>query len=159
MIRFGTVNASDCIYIAKHMRERDRREISAVTPHFEPSHFGMYVYRHFEAFGVAGLIASLEKRPVAVVTLTADTPRSAQATMFATDEFDQIGKALTRHMLKTVLPFVTDKGLTRVEARCWEGHEKARKWMERLGAKQEAVIRGYGANGETFIQMAWTKCV
>lgn len=146
MIQYGAINASDCIYIAKHMRERDRREILAVSPDFDPKELGMYVYRLWERVGVAGLIAYLDKQPVAVVSLTAETPRSAQATMFATDEFDKIGKSLTRYMIQKILPSVIDRGLNRIEARCWSGHECARRWMERLGAKQEAVVRAISAN-------------
>lgn len=158
MIRFGPIDLSDCIYVAKHMRERDRREIGAVMPDFDPVSLAVNVYQLSRAAGVCGLVVSMDK-PVAVVSLTKETPRSAQATMFATNEFKRCGNAVTRYMLKRVLPDVVSKGITRIEARCWEGHTVARAWMARMGAVEEVVIAGYGANGENFVQMAWSKCV
>lgn len=157
MIRFGEVTASDCIYIAKHMRERDAQEISAVMPDVNPVDLGMHVFRLWQMRGVGGFVAHADK-PFALMTVTRETPCAAQVTMFATDDFAKWGKSVTRHIVKHVVPELMASGLMRVEARCWDGHEQARNWMSRIGAKEEARIEGYGANGETFIQMAWLKC-
>lgn len=156
MIRFGEPTASACVYVAKHMRVRDVLEIGAVCPDFNPVDIGVYAFESWRKLGAAGLVSYVDDRPVSIMTLNYETPSSLQAMMYATDDFEKIGNQVTRYMLKRIKPELIDRGIRRIEARCWEKHVQAMRWMRALGAKQEAVIQGYGVNGETFIQMAWS---
>jgi hypothetical protein len=49
-------------------------------------------------------------------------------------------------------------GLTRIEARCWQGHPTAAGFLSACGFHQEAALPGFGPGGEaTFLQFAWTR--
>lgn len=155
MIRFGEVTALDCMAVARRMRERDWREISAVLGEFDRGDFGYAVYRSWQMRGRAGFVVSLDGEAVAVMTALSETPTSVQVAMYGSDKFKHVALAATRHVRRVVAPALVADGVLRAECRCWEEHHDARGWLRLCGAREEAVIAGYGKDGETFIQMAW----
>lgn len=142
-------------HIFRNARERDRREISLVCGFWDEDAFAREMVDQWLLRGAWGGVFS-DRDPVAVLTMLRETPRSLQVGMLATDEFPRIAVPVTRYVRRIVDPLVRKAGFTRMECRCWSEHHDARRWLQICGAKQEAEIPGYGANGETFIQFAWS---
>lgn len=155
MIRFGEVTALDCMSVARRMRDRDWLEIRAVIGECDKGDFGFAVYQSWKVRGRAGVTVSLDGEAVAILTALSETPASVQVAMYASDRFGGVALATTRHVRRVIGPALVADGVTRAECRCWSGHHDARRWMKLCGAREEVEIPGYGANGETFIQMAW----
>lgn len=61
--------------------------------------------------------------------------------------------------IRTELPgWAEEAALTRIEARCWQGHPTAAGFLSACGFHQEAVLPGFGPQGTaTFLQYAWTR--
>jgi hypothetical protein len=137
--------------VAANMREWDRREIFAT--------------RHDSS--VAQLAEdALACGPVSWVAGQGDTPIAAfgcapmwrgvwSMWLFATDDFGRIGISVTKLVVRSIIPMMFDAGAHRLEARSMEGHVDAQRWLEVIGAKREATLRGYGRDGDTFHVYAW----
>lgn len=93
--------------------------------------------------------------PVAVFVAAPRSPVACDAIFLATERWMDIARPFTRHAMRAIRPALHRAGIRRVEARVWDGHEACR-WVETLGARQEARITGYGKNGETYVQYAWS---
>ncbi|GLO68646.1 hypothetical protein MACH17_01630 [Phaeobacter inhibens] len=48
-----------------------------------------------------------------------------------------------------------DEGVHRIECLTLADLHVAHRWMEMLGLSEEATLRKYGRNGETFKQFSW----
>lgn len=144
----------DVYSVARNMRARDIEEFLAVSP--VTTHDGL-VMRLIERFGHhQGLIVAKEGDvAIAIGGLIELRPHVATLLFFATDRFPSIALALTRFIRQKLFPRVKRAGVHRIEAVSIEGYEEAHRWIEILGLKREAELRGYGKNGETFIQFAW----
>lgn len=144
--------------VVLNMRLADWREIFCCRAGDDAESFVDEMILHCAA-GFCAYVARAvgEAAPVAVIGVAALTPVVGSAFMFATDQFDEIGWSLTRRLKSEIVPGLRRAGLARVECRAWEGNSAALRWLRHLGAKPEAVLRGYGRDGETFIQMAWTR--
>lgn len=76
--------------------------------------------------------------------------------LYGTPHFQQIGVRLSRHIQRVMLPALAIAGAHRAEARSLATHTEAHAWLERLGGKPEATLKGYGKRGEDFIVYAWS---
>lgn len=143
--------------VVLHMRAADWREIFCCRASDDAEAFVDEMILHC-ASGFCAYVARAAgaAEPVAVIGVAALTPRVGSAFMFATDDFDVIAWSLTRRLKAEIVPGLQKAGLARVECRAWAGNGAALRWLRHLGARREAVLRGYGRDGETFIQMAWT---
>lgn len=154
-IDFTPITPGACIHVAKNMRERDWREITAVLGSSDATDIGYAFARNHAHRGADGFVCKLNGESVAVMSATYETPRSVQVALYATDAFNRVAVAVTRRIKRQVMTGLVNMGITRAECRCWEGHDDARRWLAILGASEECLIPEYGANGETFVQMAW----
>ena len=136
-------------------RMRDRHEVRAVVGEWRPVELARSIVSEWVDRGAWGGVFAIGTEPVAVLTALRETPKSVQVGLIATDRFPEIALSVTRYVRGVVDPMLRHAGVTRAECRCWEGHRDARRWLAICGAQEEAVIPGYGAFGETFIQMAW----
>ena len=75
--------------------------------------------------------------------------------LFATPHFQQVAWDTTRHIRRVMLPALALAGAHRAEARSAVSHVEAHAWLERLGAKREATLKGYGRNKEDFSLFVW----
>lgn len=142
-------------HIMANARARDVYEVSAVVGVWAPEWLADEIVRDWAARGVFGAVYGTS-HPIAVLTLLRETPGSVQAGLIATDEFPSIALGVTRHVMRVVQPMIRKAGIRRAECRCWSGHHDARRWLSLCGAREETEVPGYGAGGETFIQMAWS---
>lgn len=141
-------------HIVDRARLRDVAEITAVVGVWDGPILAQEIVNSWCERGAWGGVYG-RGEPVAVLTALRETPASVQVGLIATDRFAEIAIGVTRHVRQVVEPALRAAGITRAECRCWSGHWDARRWLRLCGAREEAEIPGYGANGETFIQMAW----
>lgn len=142
----------DVEYIAKNMREWDKREIYASHWHDDPTELAKETMPHHLFAWTFGL-----DRPIAAVGAICMWPGVWTVWMFATDEFHLIALPLTkfikRKMMPALYPFAH-----RVECKTIEGHKEAQKWLDMLGAKREdGILEKYGKNKDNFIVYRWFK--
>lgn len=138
-------NLLDVLFITRHLREKDRRELFATRWDDDADRLAMDVMRWGENWWVAG-----DGRAIAVVGATETWPGVWSAGMFATDEFPRIGLSLTRAVRRRIIPHVVSQGAKRIECRSIEGHDIAHRWLASLGFAKEAEHKRYGKGGETF---------
>jgi len=102
------------------------------------------------------LCASVDDRPVAIGAVLEARPNVASLMFFATDEFPTIAGPLTRFIRRKVLEPMKQSGVHRIETVSMLLHRGAHRWLTALGLEKEAgPFRGYGRNGEPFVQYAW----
>lgn len=138
-------------YVAHRMREIDALEANATSFSEDPDDLAVDVVKRW---GPTGAVLGLE-RPICVIGATQRWPRVWTAWMFATDEFPRIGKAVTRYARSVLLPTVRAVGMVRADARSIATNVAAHRWMKLTGAQFEAKLKGFGKNGEDFVQFRW----
>lgn len=141
-------------YILANARERDRFEVTAVVGAYDPVLLSDEIVKAWAERGAFGAVYG-NGYPCAVLTALRETPTSVQVGLIATDAFPKLAVSVTRHVKRYVEPMLRGLGVKRAECRCWSEHVDARRWLSICGAREECEVPGYGANGETFIQMAW----
>lgn len=135
------------LYVARHMREMDKREIYALRFADEPFHLmnDVMAQPHFSWIGWhQGL-------PCAVFGGMEIHPGVWSMFMFATDDFPKIALGVTRFAKNGLLPQLWGRlSAHRLQAHSHEGHRDAHRWLKRLGCEKEAVLRGYGRDGSDY---------
>lgn len=53
--------------------------------------------------------------------------------------------------------FCEDRGIYRVECRCWAQHPTAARFLSACGFTLETVLPGFGLGQHSFLQFAWTQ--
>lgn len=150
-MNLAKANLLDVLYVARNMREWDRREIFATRWNDDPDALTVeIVSRCGPCWWVAGT-----ERAIAVIGATEIWPGVWSAGMFATDEFPKIGLSLTRWVRKSMIPLLRSEGMHRAECRSMAGHEVAHRWLALLGAEMESRVPNYGKGGEDFFTFAW----
>lgn len=157
-MRIDYATQADIVYVATRMRDSDYREFSALLP--VSSRYGMvdelakrYSYRDDV------MVAKLNGEPVAIGAAFEARPNVITLFFFATDKLPLIGGALTRFMKQRFFPRLVTAGVHRFECVSIEGHTQAHRWIRTLGLTPETPepLRGYGKNGENFIQFSWVR--
>lgn len=77
--------------------------------------------------------------------------------MFATDNFQKVGKFLTKRIIRDIIPALLRANAHRVEVQSISGYEEVHNWIKFFGFKEEAKMQSFGKNGEDFVQFSWVK--
>ena len=93
--------------------------------------------------------------PVAIWGLTQQRQGVGAGFAFGTDLWGQALIPMIHHIRGWVLPFLRQSAFHRVEAAALAHRKDVARFMELIGANPEAVLRGYGTNGEDFISYRW----
>lgn len=143
-------------YVAENMRMTDVAEFMAVSPYDDRNSLaGALVEKYSTHPGV--ICASDELGPIAVGAMVETRPNVITLMFFATERFPDIAAPLTRFIRRRLFPRYRNVGVHRIECVSIAGYEAAHKWIKVLGLKEEAIMEGYGKNGEMFHQFAWVK--
>lgn len=94
--------------------------------------------------------------PIAVFGASERWPGMYDMWLFATNDFQHIGKSMTKLIRNAIVPGLFEAGARRLECRSMESHNHAHRWLETAGARSEAVIPNYGKHGENFRVFSWT---
>ncbi len=144
--------------ICLQLRPSDIREVWALRGDAPTRASRLDLARHVHACSLISPWAQTawaDDEPIAVFVAAPRTPTTCDAIFLATDRWMEIAAPFTRHVKRRIAPGLIRAGIKRLEARIWDGHEACR-WADFLGGRSEARIEGYGKNGETYVQYAWS---
>jgi hypothetical protein len=139
-------------FVAARMRDEDRDEIFATRWNDDPAPIADEIM----ACARFGAVASRDREPVAVICAMPLWPGVWTVSMFATVKWPAVGGAVTRWARRELMPDVAASGAHRVECRSLATHVMSHRWLERLGARREALLVDYGRSREAFYIYAWT---
>lgn len=143
------------LHVCANMREADRIEVYATFGSDDPALYADFMCRMCE-LGTVAWLAHLDGEPIAIVGMASMWSGVVSACMFATDSFYKIGLSMTKFVKNNMIPnFVREMKLHRAQCFSMNGHTVAHAWLEVLGAKPEAVVKGYGKNKEDFTLFTW----
>ena len=159
MMQIADINRRDVSYVMANLRQADRDEAVATVGEFAPEALTEWMLASTDrGLGwVARMDAGSAWVPVAAWGFGRITRRCKRVWLVGTRRWGQAARLVTSHLLHVGIPGVVAEGVHRVQAHSVEGHVTAHRWMERLGAVRECEMPGYGWDGETFYQYAWTR--
>lgn len=133
--------------ILNHLREIDRYELAA---------FGLskeVAIAHVKAASDAWLV-KLNGEPVFIAGTIEPRPGFRSFFGFGTDKTSRIMPTFTRFCKEVYIPELFANGMRRGQAQLPLDCVRNWQWLIDLGFTPEATMREFGANGETFIQLA-----
>jgi len=154
---YGLATIGDIYDVAQRMRERDYKEIVCTTHAQDRIELSDHIARTWSQSPWTYVFGTKEEGRIACLTLTSMRPGVWNVGLFATDKLEIIGKPLTKHVIKAIIPMIFEIGAHRVEAQSIVGYEEVHEWLRFLALKPESMLYGYGKNGENFINFAWVR--
>lgn len=152
LVSIGEAPFIDVCYVTQHMREADAAEVHARRWDSDADSLAAEVTT---AWGRFGWVVYNDDEPIAILGATQLWPGVWSAWMVATDSFPKVGLFVTRFVRKRMIPLLREDGAHRCDALSAIGHRWAHKWLEKLGARKETVLKDYGKNREDFIVYRW----
>lgn len=143
-------------WAAHRMRDCDLREHLAQSFGDTRKDISDYYQAAFPTLQHGLWVIGHRGEPVAVGGGMLLWPNVASMWFFATDKWPQVAIYTTKFIMRVILPSFREAGVHRMEARSIEGHETAHRWLDRMGAKREAVLRQYGKGREDFHVYVWS---
>ena len=137
-------------HVFANLRECDRAELDATNYSLDPDD----QTERLMGLATFQFAAYVGETPAAIIGAWPRWPGVWGVYAFGTDEFP--GRSLTKFARRVMVPALLEAGAHRAECASLGSHWRAHQWLERLGAKREAILRGYGKNRETFYLYAWT---
>lgn len=137
----------DVDFVLDNLREIDRYELAACG--MNPEHAIDHIRMSADAF-----LVSLNGEPVFVVGTIERMPGVKTFFGFGTDKTTRIMPTFTRFCQRLWFPHLFKDGMRRGQAQLPIDCVKNWSWLIDLGFTPEAIMKRYGANGETFIQLA-----
>jgi len=150
--RLVNLDYEDLRFITARLREWDRKEIFATRWDDDPDRLAQDAL----SYGDFAWVAKKDE-PIAAIGAAPLWPGVWSMWCFGTDRFDEIGQYLTKHAVRVMIPALKLLNYRRLECRSIEGHTKAHRWLEFLGAEVEGINREYGRNGEDFRVYVWRR--
>jgi hypothetical protein len=141
-------DAGDAVYIAKNIRDQDRREIQAVYRYRYPEDLASYC---LEASPHCAWLFAYHDEPVAIYGMTQPMPHIAVGWAFGTDRMWRAVPTMTRHINERGIPSMFARGVHRIEVRSIVDHDISHRWLAKgLGGVFEGICKAYGRNREDF---------
>lgn len=153
-MKIDVPTAVDLTFVAYVMRTRDVAEFSAVNPVDNPIELAALLCARYSGRHDTFCVYDGDE-PVGIGAMVEGRPNVITLMFFATDMFPKIVLGLTKFIKRELFPSYRKSGAHRIECVSIDGHVETHRWIETLGLKHEAALRGYGKNGETFHQFAW----
>lgn len=146
------VTIESAVSVAERMREWDRKEIYATRFDEDPAALAAACL-HDRRYAWT---AHIDEDPVAVVGAHPLHPNVWTVYAFATDRFPEIAFPLTKFIRNGMIPALAQfEGVRRAQCLSMAGHSDAHRWLTYLGAQQEAVLPGFGKDGQDFLVFSW----
>lgn len=142
------------LHICRNLRACDRAELFAQRFEDDAEAFaGELALAIPRAIFAMALLAD-DGEPVAFVVLFLAAPGLASVSLLATGRFAEIGRPAHRFLRRVVRDRVFQT-LRRVECRALAANHATRRWLRKLGFREERRLKLYGKAGEDFVQLAW----
>lgn len=146
-----TLNLSDAVYVAKHMRPTDWECLKAVTTIEDPEVFGL---NRWQTDGAAWSLHDDSGVPVAMGGISQTVPWIGTAWMVATQDMDLASwKKLVRHS-RTVFRNAA-KVIQRIEAHVLPTWPEADKFARSLGFVLEGERHRAGREGQSILTFVY----
>jgi len=100
------------------------------------------------------LVGMADGVPVCIGGTIEAWPGVISLLFLATDKFPLIGRGITRWIRRELFPRYLDSGIHRIQAISHAEHAGAHAWLKALGLREEARFKGFGREGQDFIQFA-----
>lgn len=143
-------------FIAERLRERDVVEFTATSFATTRHELTEDLVKRYAGLPGGICASGADGRPVAFGATIEARPNVLTLLFFATDAFPTIALGLTRFIRQRLFPAQRRAGAHRIECVSIDTHIDAHRWIEILGLRREAAMPGYGKDGQTFYQFAWT---
>lgn len=135
-------------HVVANLRDLDREEIEATSWDLGQNYVhSLQMIRAFQYVAYAG------DDPAAIFGAWPHWPGVWNVYAFGTDAFP--ARSLTKFIRRSMIPTLLEMGAHRADCASLDSHHVAHRWLERLGARRESVMPGFGKNGETFIRYVW----
>jgi hypothetical protein len=135
------------------MRERDFAEFKATANVDDREELADLLAQRYGDRGDV-LCGFAESVPVCIGGTIETWPGVMSLLFFATDDFPQIGRVITRFIRRELFPRYEEAGIHRIQAISLDGYEEVHAWLRAIGMKEEASFPAFGKAGETFVQFS-----
>lgn len=139
-------------WVIHHMRQRDQDEIYAQRWSDDP---GAYLEDQMIWMGEMCCIWTHDGIPVSCQGVLPFWPGVWGMFAYGTDLWPRVVLDMTKHAFRFIVPALLAVKAHRVECRALATHTESRRWIEFLGAREEAVLKAYGKRQEDFVLYVW----
>ena len=139
--------------VTRKMRQADQDEIYNLGWDEDPDALAART----AAGGPFQWIAWKDGVPIASIGAHANRPHVWTCWAFGTDRWNEVVFSLTKHVVRHMIPALTETGVHRVQCHASAEHTRAREWLMRMGAKQSDPLDFYGKNGQTYFCYWWDR--
>ena len=143
--------------IAVNMRERDYQECVALSFADNRHELADELARSWANIETSIICGTKEDGGIAAFTYVPMRKGVWNMGLFATDKFNKIHLSLTKLIIKSIIPTLDNAGAHRVEAQSIAGYSTVHNWLKFLGLEEESILKGYGRNGEDFVNFAYVR--
>lgn len=151
MITDGPLEFEPLHHVAANMRAKDAEEVFATCWRDDPAQLANCLI----ALPGDGVVFKLDDVPACAMGAAQMRPGVFSMWMFGTDDFPKVKFYVQKYSKRVIIPALVAAGCHRAECQSLASHTEAHDWLTRsFGAKKEAVLEGFGKNGETFFQFA-----
>jgi hypothetical protein len=151
----GNLTYPGLCYVMAHLRAADRREAGATVAGIGgPENVCAVIW---SVPGPKWEARTDEGTPAVVGGFTPVWPGLASGWLWGTDEWDLVGREVTRFVKGFILPALDEAGFHRIECRPIAGNDLAQRWLKLIGFRQEAVTAQFGQGREDFVLWARIK--
>jgi hypothetical protein len=140
-------------HVLAHLRPMDRKELFATRPHDSPGLAGDEIMRYCAPFGT---LFWHEGEPVSALGFFPMWPGVVSVWAFGGYRWDFVIGAMTRHVIKELVPDLLRRGTHRAECRSLSERQDSARWLGALGAHVEGTLKEFGRNREDFTLYAWS---
>jgi hypothetical protein len=137
-----------------NMREIDKVEIFGNLPTDNPLQLAAMCMQETTRLG-KGFVAWLDGIPRGVIGVFQNWPGNWQMWSFGHDDYRRCAIAFYTR-IDALKAFVVDNGGHRLECRSHVSHVEAQRFLEILGAEQEARLKAFGKDGADYFVYSWT---
>jgi len=135
------MTALDCAFVCTNMREEDFLETSSLS--FDKTRDDM-IKSTLNERGERYTILNSKKEPVLVGGTYYENPKVATIWLFATNKITKRDWWVTTQFITGLIDRMFENGMaTRVQAFSIGWRHVAHKWLQRIGLKQEACLKGF----------------
>jgi hypothetical protein len=140
-------------YIARNMCAIDAAEIFATRRNHDSDEIACEALACPHSF-----VCVLNGVPVSAFGATGCWPGVWSVWMFSTDALNlRVGAEVLRYFRRYIAPEVLAQDAHRVQCDSLKRHHAAHEFIMRFGGRREALMQGYGRDGEDFIRFSWDR--
>ncbi len=164
MIQVRPFSSLSAMAVFRHLDPADQIEAELIRG--APS-TPLDLFADWRAVAAAGplnlVLETAGSTPFAVLALTHTGQAGVAQAAFLARDHARFRRDIARAavLIRARMPgWCADRGVHRIEARCWTGHPTAPHFLTAIGFAPEAVMPGFGLTGQiSFAQFAWVSPV